>query len=144
VKVKVGRSAKLYKRACKCQFFKNSELLSTCLVWKITRTPLPFVDRNNHLSKQFLSLFYKYKALAHVKSLLPSAKGPFFYFYVESSSSIVGDTPNRYTSDVVLNQQARVAHQGGMADSPYRAAQLLKPTWRYWTQALMADPETGP
>jgi hypothetical protein len=23
---------------------------------------------------------------------------------------------NRYTSDVVLNQQARVAHQGGMAD----------------------------
>jgi hypothetical protein len=28
----------------------------------------------------------------------------------------VGDMPNRYTSDVVLNQQARVAHQGGMAD----------------------------
>jgi hypothetical protein len=28
----------------------------------------------------------------------------------------VGDIPNRYTSDVVLNQQARVAHQGGMAD----------------------------
>jgi hypothetical protein len=25
---------------------------------------------------------------------------------------IVGDIPNRYTSDVVLNQQARVAHQG--------------------------------
>jgi hypothetical protein len=39
----------------------------------------------------------------------------------------VGVIPNRYTSDVVLNQQARVAHQGGMADSPYRAAQLLKP-----------------
>jgi hypothetical protein len=28
----------------------------------------------------------------------------------------VGDIPNRYTSDVVLNQQARVAHQAGMAD----------------------------
>jgi hypothetical protein len=28
----------------------------------------------------------------------------------------VGDIPNRYTSDVILNQQARVAHQGGMAD----------------------------
>jgi hypothetical protein len=28
----------------------------------------------------------------------------------------VGDIPNRYTSDVVLNQQARVANQGGMAD----------------------------
>jgi hypothetical protein len=26
--------------------------------------------------------------------------------------AIVGDMPNRYTSDVVLNQQARVAHQG--------------------------------
>jgi hypothetical protein len=24
----------------------------------------------------------------------------------------IGDIPNRYTSDVVLNQQARVAHQG--------------------------------
>jgi hypothetical protein len=30
--------------------------------------------------------------------------------------SSVGDIPNGYTSDVVLNQQARVAHQGGMAD----------------------------
>jgi hypothetical protein len=68
--------------------FNNSEPLSTCLVWKITRTPLPIVDRNNHLPKQFLSLFYKWKALAHGKSLLPSLKGPFFYFYVESSSSI--------------------------------------------------------
>jgi hypothetical protein len=28
----------------------------------------------------------------------------------------VGDIPNGYTSDVVLNQQARVAHGGGMAD----------------------------
>jgi hypothetical protein len=60
----------------KCAYFsKNSEPLSTCLVRKIARTPLPVVDKNNHLSKQFLSLFYKWKALAHVKSLLPSAKG---------------------------------------------------------------------
>jgi hypothetical protein len=28
----------------------------------------------------------------------------------------IGDIPNGYTSDVVLNQQTRVAHQGGMAD----------------------------
>jgi hypothetical protein len=28
----------------------------------------------------------------------------------------VGDIPNGYTSNVVLNQQARVAHRGGMAD----------------------------
>jgi hypothetical protein len=31
-------------------------------------------------------------------------------------STLVGDIPHRYTSDVVLNQQARVAHRGGMAD----------------------------
>jgi hypothetical protein len=52
------------------------------------KNPLPFIDRNSHLPKQFLSLFYKWKALAHVKSLLPSMKGPIFYFYVDSSSSI--------------------------------------------------------
>jgi hypothetical protein len=28
----------------------------------------------------------------------------------------VGDIPNGYTNDVVLNQQAKVAHEGGMAD----------------------------
>jgi hypothetical protein len=69
--------------------FNNLEPLSTCLVWKITRTLLPFIDRNNRLPKQFLFLFYKWKALAHDKSLLPSMKGHSFYFYVESSSSIL-------------------------------------------------------
>jgi hypothetical protein len=65
----------------KCaNFSKNSEPLSTCLVWKIARTPLPVVDKNNHLSKQFLSPFYKWKALTHAKSLLPSAKGLSFTF----------------------------------------------------------------
>jgi hypothetical protein len=34
--------------------------LKICLVWKIVRTSLPVVDKNNHLSKQiFISLFYK-------------------------------------------------------------------------------------
>jgi hypothetical protein len=33
-----------------------------------------------------------------------------------SLTGTVGDIPNGYTSDVVLNQQARVAHQDGMAD----------------------------
>jgi hypothetical protein len=41
-------------------------------------------------------------------------------FIGEGASSevalVVGDIPNGYTSDSVLNQQARVAHQGGMAD----------------------------
>jgi hypothetical protein len=31
-------------------------------VWKIVRTPLPVVDKDNHLSKQiFISLFYNEK-----------------------------------------------------------------------------------
>jgi hypothetical protein len=34
----------------------------------------------------------------------------------QTCSIPVGDIPNGYTSDVVLNQQARVAHRGGMAD----------------------------
>jgi hypothetical protein len=54
---KVGRSAKLYKRAQKCQ-----SLSKTCFifVWKIGKTPLPVVDKDNHLSKPiFISLFYK-------------------------------------------------------------------------------------
>jgi hypothetical protein len=33
-----------------------------------------------------------------------------------SNNRTVGDIPNGYTSDVVLNPQDRVAHQGGMAD----------------------------
>jgi hypothetical protein len=36
---------------------------------------------------------------------------------LESWGQSVGDIPNRYTSDVVLNQQAKMAHGGGMADS---------------------------
>jgi hypothetical protein len=51
--------------------------------------------------------------------------GPQNIFYIDipyakmlgkSHNVTVGDIPNRYTSDVVLNQQARVVHQGGMAD----------------------------
>jgi hypothetical protein len=33
-------------------------------------------------------------------------------FSIIALGATVGDIPNRYTSDVVLNQQARVAHQG--------------------------------
>jgi hypothetical protein len=32
------------------------------------------------------------------------------------NTMVVGDIPNMYTSDVILNQQVRVAHQGDMAD----------------------------
>jgi hypothetical protein len=68
-----------YKRAYKC-LLQQFRTTLTYLVWKIARTPLAVVDMNNHLSKQFLSLYYKWKALAHVKSLLPSVKGLFFIF----------------------------------------------------------------
>jgi hypothetical protein len=53
---KVGRSAKLYKRAQKYQ-----SLSKTCFifVWKIVRTPLPVIDKNNHLSRpNFLSICF--------------------------------------------------------------------------------------
>jgi hypothetical protein len=60
---------------------------STCLVWKIARTPLPVIDRNNHLSKHFLTLFYKWKALAHVNPCFPLWRA-FLLLYVESSSFI--------------------------------------------------------
>jgi hypothetical protein len=52
-------------------------------------------------------------------------------------------TYHGYTSDVVLNQQAWVAHQGGMADCLPGGLVAGSP-WRYWMQALMADPRTGP
>jgi hypothetical protein len=58
--------------------------------------------------------------------------------------TIVGNIPNGYTSDVVLNQQARVWPIRVVWRIAYRAAQLLERPQRYWTQELMADPETGP
>jgi hypothetical protein len=85
-KEKWGRSAKFYKEHKCANFLKNSELLSTCLGWKIARTLLPVVDKNNHLSKEFLSLFYKWKALAHVNPCFPLQRA-FLLLYVESSSS---------------------------------------------------------
>jgi hypothetical protein len=43
----------------------------------------------------------------------------------------IGDMPNRYTSNVVLNQQARVAHKWWYGGYPYRAAQLLESPWQF-------------
>jgi hypothetical protein len=64
----------------------------------------------------------------------------------------VGDIPNRYTSDVVLNQQARVAHQGwyggfaipgGPVAKAHTAVQDAGAYGGYLDRP-MADPETGP
>jgi hypothetical protein len=65
---------------------------------------------------------------------------------------IVGDIPNRYTSDVVLNQQARVAHQGwygGFAISGGPVAEVATAVLDAGAYGgsfdrFMADPETGP
>jgi hypothetical protein len=64
----------------------------------------------------------------------------------------VGDIPNRYTSDVVLNQQARVAHQGwygrfsipGGPVAEVAMAVLDAGTYGGSLDRFMADPETGP
>jgi hypothetical protein len=52
-KEKWGGVPNFIKEHVCANFSKNSEPLSTCLVWKIARTPLTVVDKNNHLSKQF-------------------------------------------------------------------------------------------
>jgi hypothetical protein len=64
----------------------------------------------------------------------------------------VGDIPNGYTSDVVLNQQARVAHPswyGGFAipGGPVAEANTAVLDVGAYGGSLdrsMADPETGP
>jgi hypothetical protein len=63
--------------------------LKTCFfVWKIVRTPLPVIDKDNHLSKLIF-----YLSVLQMKSsstcLFPASlcEGPFFYYYVESPPS---------------------------------------------------------
>jgi hypothetical protein len=57
LKEKCGGVPNFIKEHVYANFSKNSELLSTCLVWKIIRTPLPVIDMNNHLSKHFYLCF---------------------------------------------------------------------------------------
>jgi hypothetical protein len=82
---KGGRSAKLYKRAQKCQ-----SLSKTCFifVWKIVRTLLPVVDKDNHLSKSnfYLSIL-QMKSCSTCLITASLYEGPLFYFYVESPPS---------------------------------------------------------
>jgi hypothetical protein len=49
-KEKGGEECKA-KRAPMCQLIKHLGTALTCLVWKISRTPLLVVDKSNHLSK---------------------------------------------------------------------------------------------
>jgi hypothetical protein len=82
---KVGTSAKLYKRAQKCQ-----SLSKTCFIflWKIVRTPLLVVDKENHLSKpNFYLSILQMKSSSTCLITASLCEGPFIYFYVESPPS---------------------------------------------------------
>jgi hypothetical protein len=57
-KEKGGEECQVYKKSTKVPI----SLSKTCFifVWKIVRTPLLVIDKDNHLSKSsFISLFYK-------------------------------------------------------------------------------------
>ena len=65
-------------------------LSKTCFifVWKIVRTPLPVVDKDNHLSKtNFYLSVLQMKSSSTCSITASLCEGPFFYFYVESPPS---------------------------------------------------------
>jgi hypothetical protein len=64
-------------------------LSKTCFAWKIVRTLLPVVDKDNHLSK--LIFYLSVLQMKNSSTCLITAslcEGPFLYFYVESRPSI--------------------------------------------------------
>jgi hypothetical protein len=65
----------------------NLSLSKTWFVWKIVRSPLPVVDKNNHLSKQIVLSVLQMKSSSTCLITTSLCEGPFFYFYVESSPS---------------------------------------------------------
>jgi hypothetical protein len=57
-------------------------------VWKLVRTPLPVVDKDNHLSKpNFYLSVLQVKSSSTCLITASLSEEPFFYFYVESSPS---------------------------------------------------------
>jgi hypothetical protein len=57
-------------------------------LWKIVRTPLPVVDKNNHLLKpNFYLAVLQMKSSSTCLITASLCEGPFFYFYVESPPS---------------------------------------------------------
>jgi hypothetical protein len=61
--------------------------LKIFLVWKIVRTLLPVVDKNNHLSKQIFVSILQMKSSSTCLITASLCEGAFFYFYVESPPS---------------------------------------------------------
>jgi hypothetical protein len=57
-------------------------------VWKIVRTPLPVVGKDNHISKPNFYLSVLQMKSSSTYLITPFlCEGPFFYFYVESPPS---------------------------------------------------------
>jgi hypothetical protein len=70
----------------KCQSL--SQKLASIFIWKIVRTPLPVVDKSNHLSKpKFYLSVSQMKSSSTYLITASLYEGPFFYFYVESPPS---------------------------------------------------------
>jgi hypothetical protein len=70
---------------------KCQSLSKTCFifVWKIVRTALPVVDKNNHLLKpKFYLSVLQMKSSSTCLITASLREGPFFYFYIESPPSI--------------------------------------------------------
>jgi hypothetical protein len=67
------------------QKFANLSLKT--LVWKIVRTALLVVDKNNHLSKLIFISVLQMKSSSTCLITASLCEGPFFYFYLESSPS---------------------------------------------------------
>jgi hypothetical protein len=76
-----------YKRAQLCQLIKHLGTALTCLVWKMARTLLLVVDKDNHLSKQTFISVLQMKSSS--TCLIPASlyEGSILYFYVESTYS---------------------------------------------------------
>jgi hypothetical protein len=67
-------------------------LSKTCFifVWKIVRTPLPVIDKDNHLSKpNFYLSVLQMKSSSTCLITASLCEGSFFYFYVESPPSTI-------------------------------------------------------
>jgi hypothetical protein len=65
-------------------------LSKTCFIfiWKIVRTPLPVIDKDNHLSKpNFYLSVLQMKSSSTCLITASLCEEPFFYFYVESPPS---------------------------------------------------------
>jgi hypothetical protein len=81
-----------------------SQKLASFFVWKIVRTPLPVVDKDNHLSKpNFYLSVLQVKSSSTCLITASLCEGTFFYFYVESPPSICMHRLREHSCHSVFN-----------------------------------------